>query len=641
MYSSRRFGRTLTSMRASSSNACPDTIRSGCLCCIIRFAVPSAIVSAAHTPNSQSGLNGAQRAAPLQRQRATRRGRYDLLACSMTAMRLATTSQNSPRLLRASLRPQRFPPRVRRIPGSPARTPRPPRFPRATTALVSRSPRPRLPACLSTRPPCAPPSCAPRREFSSNARGRSRESPARVLRRSSPTGSSAPASAPRRKPKAASQKNAFPARRQIRIAPAHLPAHGCGSRGSLRCANRRERRTSRAAPARGSPRRPRQRAPDSVFFRQAVREAGQSSLASIAAFPSPVNATPRVQILTNQQVASRKRNRTYAVINPARKVASRSSSLGEKDMAQTNVQSTSHSTTISERAEMKPLTPNLNSLRAARPMASRKLMNTPNSPCTNPLPKTSLSVSGGCSNITGAPQSLRAMTRCSRSESSAAVFSNQFGLGKDVALHGAFNVGLRRAGFQTQFCVERIQLEEIAVRSAGRSYKTQCTHVPTGASGSSMMSAKLCVSAGGSFHFNCGETSGPSHVNFFGIASPAEKSGLEICSAIAPPFACEKSFPEVSVETQSKKPVRTATLLRTDIFPDSLLRGPVAAQKFGDFGMAALLRETERRLSVIGLGVQIRAARQQQAYDSQVAIGRGREERRVAISVAVIRVSAI
>src|SRR2546427_2159303 len=52
MYSSRRFGRTLTSSRASSSNACPDTIRSGCLCCIIRFAVPSAIllcVSSAHS----------------------------------------------------------------------------------------------------------------------------------------------------------------------------------------------------------------------------------------------------------------------------------------------------------------------------------------------------------------------------------------------------------------------------------------------------------------------------------------------------------------------------------------------------------------------------------------------------------------
>src|SRR5258708_17030763 len=108
-----------------------------------------------------------------------------------------------------------------------------------------------------------------------------------------------------------------------------------------------------------------------------------------------------------------------------------------------------------------------------------------------------------------------------------------------------------------------------------------------------------------------------------------------------PPFACEKSFPEDSVEMQSKKPVRPATLLRTDIVPDSLLRGPVAAQKIGDFGMAALLRETERRLSVVGLGVQIRAARQQQAHDSQVAIGCRRQERRRAISVAVIRVRAI
>src|SRR5580692_9963028 len=37
MYSSRRFGRTLTSMRASSSNGAPDTIRSGCRDAIIRL----------------------------------------------------------------------------------------------------------------------------------------------------------------------------------------------------------------------------------------------------------------------------------------------------------------------------------------------------------------------------------------------------------------------------------------------------------------------------------------------------------------------------------------------------------------------------------------------------------------------------
>src|SRR2546423_278802 len=55
MYSSRRLGRTLTSIRASSSNACPDTIRLGCPCGIMCFAVPSAIlicVSLARYPPS-------------------------------------------------------------------------------------------------------------------------------------------------------------------------------------------------------------------------------------------------------------------------------------------------------------------------------------------------------------------------------------------------------------------------------------------------------------------------------------------------------------------------------------------------------------------------------------------------------------
>src|SRR5438445_11392369 len=42
MYSSSRRGRTLTSMRASSSYAAPETIRCGCPC-IIRFVLASAI----------------------------------------------------------------------------------------------------------------------------------------------------------------------------------------------------------------------------------------------------------------------------------------------------------------------------------------------------------------------------------------------------------------------------------------------------------------------------------------------------------------------------------------------------------------------------------------------------------------------
>jgi hypothetical protein len=42
---------------------------------------------------------------------------------------------------------------------------------------------------------------------------------------------------------------------------------------------------------------------------------------------------------------------------------------------------------------------------------------------------------------------------------------------------------------------ELFLLRDTFRKSAGRSYKTQWTHVPTGASGSSMMSAKLCVFA--------------------------------------------------------------------------------------------------------------------------------------------------
>src|SRR4029077_19104562 len=102
-----------------------------------------------------------------------------------------------------------------------------------------------------------------------------------------------------------------------------------------------------------------------------------------------------------------------------------------------------------------------------------------------------------------------------------------------------------------------------SLASAGRSYKTQCTHVPAGASGSSMMRAKLPVFADGSCHSNFGETSCVSHVNFLGIVSPSEKSGLVMCIAMAPPVVCEKSFPENNAQMQSKQPVRSANLLRT------------------------------------------------------------------------------
>src|SRR5712692_1835081 len=222
---------------------------------------------------------------------------FFLLARSMPAMHRAATSQNSQRPLRAWLLRRRFPQRVRRILDSPAPKRHRPRFPQAKTAPVFPSPRQRSPVCPSTPPPCVPPFCVPPREFLSAVPSRSRESPAQVLRRSSRSKFSAPASAPRRKPKAASQRNAFPATKQTRTAPVHLRARACESGGSLRCAVRQARRTSKVAPAQDSPRRPRPRVLDSVFFRRAVRYAVHSSLAIIPAFPSPVNADARIGAL--------------------------------------------------------------------------------------------------------------------------------------------------------------------------------------------------------------------------------------------------------------------------------------------------------------------------------------------------------
>src|SRR5258708_19532044 len=115
-----------------------------------------------------------------------------------------------------------------------------------------------------------------------------------------------------------------------------------------------------------------------------------------------------------------------------------------------------------------------------------------------------------------------------------------------------------------------------------------------GASGSSMMRAKLWVFAGGSPQESFGETSGPSQVNFFGIDSPAEKAGLEICNAIAPPFACEKSFPGDNMEMHSKKPVRTANFPRTaaSSFYSHSSRS-AAAQKFRAPGLLPLPRSPD------------------------------------------------
>src|SRR5713226_2084138 len=205
----------------------------------------------------------------------------------------AATSQSSRYPPRAAPLPPLSPPRARRIPNSPAPKPHRLPLPRAKTPPASPLPQPPLPACPSTPPRCVPPSSAPRPESSSAAPDRSRGSPAPALRRSSPTKSSAPALGPPPTPTAASQRNVFRARKENRTAPARLRAHACESRESLRYEARRARRTLRAAPARDIRRHPHPRALGSVFFRRAVRGAGQSSLASIAAFSSPVNARPQ------------------------------------------------------------------------------------------------------------------------------------------------------------------------------------------------------------------------------------------------------------------------------------------------------------------------------------------------------------
>src|ERR1700732_4628319 len=285
MYSTRRFGRTLASMRASSSYAAPDTMRSWGPGAIMRFALASAMLFSALPLRLRLG----ERYLFSRLAFTPRPGLVVPLAHSRLAAPPATTSRNCWWPLGAWRRPRRFPRRARRSPDSRARTPRPPHYLPETRppARPLRFP-PR--ACPSARRPCAPRSSAPPRESSSAAPDRCRESRAPVLRRSFPTESSAPARAPRPTPTAASQRNVFRARTEIRRAPGHLRAHGCGSAAGLRYEARRARRTLRAAPARHIPRRPHPQEPGSAAFLQAAREAGQSSLDSIAARTIHVNA---------------------------------------------------------------------------------------------------------------------------------------------------------------------------------------------------------------------------------------------------------------------------------------------------------------------------------------------------------------
>jgi hypothetical protein len=58
------------------------------------------------------------------------------------------------------------------------------------------------------------------------------------------------------------------------------------------------------------------------------------------------------------------------------------------------------------------------------------------------------------------------------------------------------------------------------------SYVSQCVNVPFGASGSSMMTAKLRAPAGASAIVSGGAWSLPSHVNCLGITAPSANAEL-------------------------------------------------------------------------------------------------------------------
>src|SRR5512134_511382 len=62
--------------------------------------------------------------------------------------------------------------------------------------------------------------------------------------------------------------------------------------------------------------------------------------------------------------------------------------------------------------------------------------------------------------------------------------------------------------------------------SGGMLNSTQCVHVPPGASGSSTISAKDCVPAGGSVQARAGEMFLPTHEYFAGMDCPLANASL-------------------------------------------------------------------------------------------------------------------
>jgi len=196
MYSSSRFGRTLTSMRASSSKPARPQSALAVSVASSALAVPSAIVSASSSQFSVCAQRGAACCASTNSVSASYAPRA---ARPFGARQRLQCARNNfykfaaPCLALRSL--PRFPRRARRTPGSPARTPRPPRFPQAKTSPASPFLHRHGFQFVLQLDHHALRRLAPH-AGNSLSRARSlRESPVRVLRRSSRSTFSAPESA--------------------------------------------------------------------------------------------------------------------------------------------------------------------------------------------------------------------------------------------------------------------------------------------------------------------------------------------------------------------------------------------------------------------------------------------------------------
>src|ERR1019366_5483009 len=102
---------------------------------------------------------------------------------------------------------------------------------------------------------------------------------------------------------------------------------------------------------------------------------------------------------------------------------------------------------------------------------------------------------------------------------------------------------------------------------AVRFHNTQCTQVPAGASGSSMISAKLTVRAGDPLHSSAGETSAASQLCFFGISAPGANAVLLSASAIGNrPPAGERDCTATVLPPTAPSRCTSATCFVTECF---------------------------------------------------------------------------